>query len=35
MSRHELFSATARNYALYSSQGGIHDDILQYLKLWP
>ncbi len=25
--------ATARNYALYSNQGGIYDDILQYLKL--
>lgn len=24
--------ATARNYALYSNQGGIYDDILQYLK---
>ena len=28
----EWFSA-ARNYALYSNQGGIYDDILQYLKL--
>lgn len=28
----EWFS-TARNYALYSNQGGIYDDILQYLKL--
>ena len=25
--------ATARNYALYSNQGGIYDDILQYLKM--
>ncbi len=25
--------ATARNYALYSNQGGIYDDILHYLKL--
>jgi transitional endoplasmic reticulum ATPase len=25
--------ATARNYALYSNQGGTYDDILQYLKL--
>jgi AAA+ superfamily predicted ATPase len=25
--------ATARNYALYSNQGGIYDDILAYLKL--
>ena len=25
--------ATARNYALYSNQGGIYDDILRYLKL--
>ena len=25
--------ATARNYALYSNQGGIYDEILQYLKL--
>jgi transitional endoplasmic reticulum ATPase len=25
--------ATARNYALYSNQGGIYDDILQYMKL--
>jgi len=24
--------ATARNYALYSNQGGIYDDILQFLK---
>ena len=24
--------ATARNYALYSNQGGIYDDILQYLR---
>ena len=25
--------ATAKNYALYSNQGGIYDDILQYLKM--
>jgi SpoVK/Ycf46/Vps4 family AAA+-type ATPase len=25
--------ATARNYALYSNQGGIYDDILQFMKL--
>ena len=25
--------ATARNYALYSNQGGIYDDILAYLHL--
>jgi SpoVK/Ycf46/Vps4 family AAA+-type ATPase len=25
--------ATARNYALYSNQGGIYDEILHYLKL--
>ena len=25
--------ATARNYALYSNQGGIYDDILQFLKM--
>jgi transitional endoplasmic reticulum ATPase len=25
--------ATARNYALYSNQGGIYDDILHFLKL--
>ncbi len=25
--------ATARNYALYSNQGGIYDDLLPYLKL--
>ena len=25
--------ATARNYALYSNQGGAYDDILKYLKL--
>lgn len=25
--------ASARNYALYSNQGGIYDDILQYLKI--
>jgi transitional endoplasmic reticulum ATPase len=28
----EWFS-TARNYALYSNQSGIYDDILKYLKL--
>jgi transitional endoplasmic reticulum ATPase len=25
--------ATARNYALYSNQGGIYDDIVEYMKL--
>jgi SpoVK/Ycf46/Vps4 family AAA+-type ATPase len=25
--------ATARNYALYSNQGGLYDDIIKYLKL--
>jgi transitional endoplasmic reticulum ATPase len=25
--------ATARNYALYSNEGGLYDDILKYLKL--
>jgi SpoVK/Ycf46/Vps4 family AAA+-type ATPase len=25
--------ATARNYALYANQGGVYDDILDYLKL--
>jgi SpoVK/Ycf46/Vps4 family AAA+-type ATPase len=25
--------ATARNYALYSNQGGIYDDILRYMKM--
>ena len=25
--------ASARNYALYSNQGGVYDDILNYLKL--
>jgi hypothetical protein len=25
--------AAARNYALYSNQGGIYDDILQFLKI--
>jgi SpoVK/Ycf46/Vps4 family AAA+-type ATPase len=25
--------ATARNYALYSNQGGLYDDILKYMKL--
>ena len=28
----EWFS-TARNYALYSNQGGIYDEILKHLKL--
>jgi hypothetical protein len=28
----EWFS-TARNYALYSNQGGAYDDILDYLKI--
>ena len=28
----EWFS-TARNYALYSNQGGVYDDVLRYLKL--
>ena len=28
----EWFS-TARNYALYSNQGGLYDDVLKYLKL--
>jgi len=28
----EWFS-TARNYALYSNQGGVYDDVLKYLKL--
>ena len=28
----EWFS-TARNYALYSNQGGVYDDILKYLKM--
>ena len=31
-STREWFS-TARNYALYSNQGGIYDDIVKYLKL--
>ncbi len=31
-STREWFS-TARNYALYSNQGGLYDDILRYLKL--
>ena len=31
-STREWFSA-ARNYALYSNQGGLYDDILRYLKL--
>jgi SpoVK/Ycf46/Vps4 family AAA+-type ATPase len=25
--------ATARNYALYSNQGGLYDDVLKHLKL--
>jgi len=25
--------STARNYALYSNQGGLYDDILKHLKL--
>jgi hypothetical protein len=25
--------ASARNYALYSNQGGMYDDILKYLKI--
>jgi hypothetical protein len=25
--------ATARNYAIYSNQGGVYDDILEYLKI--
>lgn len=25
--------ATARNYALYSNQGGVYDDVLKYLKM--
>jgi hypothetical protein len=31
-STREWFS-TARNYALYSNQGGIYDDILKYLRI--
>ena len=31
-STREWFSS-ARNYALYSNQGGLYDDILKYLKL--
>jgi SpoVK/Ycf46/Vps4 family AAA+-type ATPase len=31
-STREWFS-TARNYALYSNQGGAYDDVLKYLKL--
>jgi AAA+ superfamily predicted ATPase len=31
-STREWFS-TARNYALYSNQGGVYDDILKYLKI--
>jgi transitional endoplasmic reticulum ATPase len=26
--------ATARNYAIYSNQGGVYDDILEYLKIF-
>ncbi len=29
---HDWFS-TARNYALFSNQGGLYDDVLEYLKL--
>jgi transitional endoplasmic reticulum ATPase len=25
--------ATAKNYALYSNQGGVYDEIMKYLKL--
>ncbi|MCC6150066.1 MAG: cell division protein, partial [Planctomycetes bacterium] len=25
--------ATAKNYALYSNQGGLYDDVLRHLKL--
>jgi hypothetical protein len=25
--------ASARNYALYSNQGGVYDDIIKYLKM--
>ena len=25
--------ATARNYALYSNQGGLYDDILKHLRI--
>lgn len=25
--------ATAKNYAMYSNQGGVYDDVLNYLKL--
>ncbi len=28
----EWFS-TARNYALYSNQGGVYDDVLKYMKM--
>ncbi len=31
-STHEWFS-TAKNYALFSNQGGLYDDVLDYLKL--
>jgi hypothetical protein len=31
-STREWFSS-AKNYALYSNQGGLYDDILKYLKL--
>jgi transitional endoplasmic reticulum ATPase len=31
-STHEWFS-TARNYALFSNQGGLYDDVLEHLKL--
>ena len=31
-STREWFS-TARNYALYSNQGGIYDDVAKYLRL--
>jgi SpoVK/Ycf46/Vps4 family AAA+-type ATPase len=31
-STREWFS-TARNYALYSNQGGVYDDIVRYLKM--
>jgi len=29
----EEWFATARNYAIYSNQGGVYDDIIKYLKL--
>jgi len=25
--------ATAKNYAMYSNQGGVYDDVLSYLKI--